>query len=126
MSHMSPTMSPKILTRPRYHLIHMHTFRTLTVVLALIITSLPASARPRVVAYVPNWVELTTFAGTIDYAKLTHINIAFENPTNDAGDLSFNKKDSLLIANAHAAGVKVLVSIGGGTASSNKTLMARH
>jgi len=24
----------------------------------------------RIVAYVPNWVDLNTFAGTIDYAKL--------------------------------------------------------
>jgi GH18 family chitinase len=89
--------------------------------------ALPAwAARPRVVAYVPNWVELTTFAGTIDYPKLTHINIAFENPTNDAGDLSFNKKNPILVDKAHAAGVKVLISIGGGSASTDKPLMARY
>ncbi len=85
-----------------------------------------AEAQARVVAYVPNWVELTTFAGTIDYAKLTHINLAFENPVNDAGDLSFNKKDQFLIDAAQAHQVKVLVSIGGGAASGNKTLQARY
>src|SRR5947209_18043607 len=88
--------------------------------------SVPCAARPRVVAYVPNWVELTTFAGTIDYPKLTHINIAFENPINDDGDLSLNKKDSILIEKARAAGVKVLVSIGGGSASTDAKLKARY
>jgi len=97
------------------------------VVLWFSVTAWAASAgERRVVAYVPNWVELTTFAGTIDYAKLTHINIAFENPTNDAGDLSFNKKDQFVIDAARAHKVKVLVSIGGGAAAENKTLQPRY
>ena len=83
-------------------------------------------AGQRVVAYVPNWVDLAAFADTIDYAKLTHINIAFENPTNDSGDLSFNRQDEKLIAKAQAAHVKVLVSIGGGSASGDKTLLKRY
>ena len=83
----------------------------------------PASAQPRVVAYVPNWIDLDTFTETIDYAKLTHINIAFENPKNEAGDMSFNRKDAGLIAKARAKGVKVLVSLGGG--SSDKTMIDR-
>ena len=28
-----------------------------------------------------------SFSETIDYGKITHINIAFENPTNEQGDL---------------------------------------
>jgi GH18 family chitinase len=92
----------------------------------LLYCSAPAWARPRVVAYVPNWVELTTFAGTIEYARLTHINIAFENPVSDEGDLSLNKKDSFVIDKARAAGVKVLVSIGGGSAATDKRLQARY
>jgi GH18 family chitinase len=79
-----------------------------------------------IVAYVPNWIALNSFAGTIDYAKLTHVNVAFENPSNDEGDLSFSHKDEALIAAAHAAGVKVLVSIGGGSASGDKILQARY
>ena len=63
---------------------------------------------------------------TIDFAKITHINIAFENPINDRGDLSFHKKNDVLIAKAHERNVKVLVSIGGGSASGNKTLKARY
>src|SRR5882757_3676291 len=94
--------------------------------LGLLLFCIAAFAKPMVVAYVPNWVDLQSFAETIDYAKITHINIAFENPTNDAGDLSFSRRDDFLIAKARANDVKVLVSIGGGSASGNKTLKARY
>ena len=83
-------------------------------------------AQNRVVAYVPNWIDLNSFADTIDYAKLTHINVAFENPVNESGEMSFNRKDDALIAKAHAGHVKVLVSIGGGSASGDKVLKARY
>jgi GH18 family chitinase len=82
-------------------------------------------ARPRVVAYVPNWINLEEFAKTIDYAKLTHLNLAFENPDDD-GRLSFHRRNPALIARARAAGVKVLVSIGGGSASGDEVLKARY
>ena len=85
-----------------------------------------ASARPHVVAYVPNWVDLNSFADKIDYAKVTHINIAFENPTNAEGNLSFNRKNEKLITMAHAHEVKILVSIGGGAAAENKALRNRY
>jgi chitinase len=92
----------------------------------LFLTATPLLAAEKIVAYVPNWVDLKSFAETIEYGKLTHINIAFENPINEQGELSFHKKNEILIARAHAAGVKVLVSIGGGAASGNKTLKARY
>jgi len=85
-----------------------------------------ATGRSKVVAYVPNWVNLTTFSQKIDYGKLTHINIAFENPVDDAGYLSFNTNDAVLVAKAHAEKVKILISIGGGAASTDKKLMARY
>jgi len=85
-----------------------------------------ATAQPKVVAYVPNWVDVNSFASQISYAKLTHINIAFENPTNAAGDLSFNPKNSALIGQARTNGVKVLISIGGGAASANDVLKRRY
>ena len=75
-------------------------------------------------AYVPNWVDVKKFADTIDYARITHLNIAFENPVNEDGDLSFSKKNERLIAKAQANKVKVLVSIGGGSASGDKALLA--
>lgn len=85
-----------------------------------------AEARPMVVAYVPNWVNLTTFSQRIDYGKLTHINLAFENPVDDDGNLSFNTNDVVLVDKAHAQKVRILISIGGGAASTNKKLMARY
>ena len=86
----------------------------------------PETPRKKVVAYVPNWVDLKKFSEEIPYAKLTHINIAFENPTNASGDLSFSDDDTVLIKKAHANNVKVLVSIGGGAASGDKALLARY
>ena len=96
------------------------------ITLMLLVGAADAFAAPRVVAYVPNWIDLKAFAPTIEYAKLTHINIAFENPTNDEGDLSFSKKNGVLIDAAHAAKVQVLISIGGGAASGDKVLLARY
>ena len=81
----------------------------------------------KIVAYVPNWLEdVPAFAKTILYSRLTHINIAFENPTNAAGDLSFSRANDALITAAHAHKVKVLISIGGGSASGDKKLLARY
>jgi chitinase len=88
--------------------------------------TLAAHAEKSVVAYVPNWIPLDTFSAQIDYAKLTHINVAFENPVNAAGSLSYHRKTAGLIAKAHAAGVKVLVSIGGGSASESRGMRARY
>jgi chitinase len=100
--------------------------RLALIALVLSLTTTPCLAREKVVAYVPNWVDLESFSATIDYANITHINIAFENPSNDLGDLSFHKKNDQLIAKAHANHVQVLVSIGGGAASGNKKLQARY
>ena len=85
-----------------------------------------AHAQERIVAYVPNWIDLPAFAETIDYAKVTHLNVAFENPTNDSGDLSFSRRNEALLVKAKAHGVPVLVSIGGGSASGDKVLKARY
>jgi GH18 family chitinase len=92
----------------------------------VLILSSKGYAQDKVVAYVPNWVDLRSFAGTIEYSKVTHINLAFENPANENGDLSFNRNDDVLIEKAHANNVKVLVSIGGGSASGDKKLQSRY
>ena len=94
--------------------------------LALFLSAQPAHARKKVVAYVPNWVNLEEFSKKIDYPKLTHINIAFENPVDDSGELSFNRRNLPLIQRAHAAKVKVLVSIGGGSASDDELMKLRY
>jgi len=99
---------------------------TALILFASLVTTNRLEARELVVAYVPNWVDLKVYAQKIDYSKLTHINIAFENPTNDQGDFSFHPGNTALLQAAHARKVKVLVSIGGGGASSNAALKARY
>jgi len=92
-------------------------FRYAALVLALWLSITGAAmAQTKVVAYVPNWIDINGFANNLDYSKVTHINIAFEN-ANSAGNLSFNSAENNLITKAHANNVKVLVSIGGGAAS---------
>jgi chitinase len=94
--------------------------------LALLWGTVCSWAQPKVVAYVPNWISLDSFSERIDYAKITHINIAFENPINADGILSFNRRNEILIAKAHTNHVKVLISIGGGAAAEDKTLCNRY
>lgn len=110
----------------------MFHFRFFFYVLALLALAVSATSawanppqRPRVVAYVPNWIDLPAFAATLDYAKVTHLNLAFENPVNDAGDLSFHEQDAALLAQAAAHGVPVLISIGGAL-SNDPPLPARY
>lgn len=95
-------------------------------ILTTIIRAEPVAERPKVVAYVPNWNDLATFAPGIDYAKVTHLNVAFENAVNDSGDMSWNPDNAVLVKLAKARGVKVLLSIGGGSASGDKALLARY
>ena len=100
--------------------------RFLFLLVPLMFLSAQAQAQKRIVAYVPNWIDLNSFSETIDYARLTHINIAFENPVNAEGDLSFSKKNQVLINKARTNGVKILISIGGDAASSDKKLLDRY
>ncbi|PQO45113.1 glycosyl hydrolase family 18 protein [Blastopirellula marina] len=98
-------------------------------ILSLVVVSLLAQtsiAQTLVVAYVPNWIDLKSYAREIDYDRLTHINIAFENPKSPLGEMSYRRDNDVLIAAAHKKGVKVLVSIGGGAASGNEPLKERY
>jgi chitinase len=68
----------------------------------------------RVVGYFPTW---TGSIDSIQYSKLTHINYAFVLPTTSGGltgvPMSGNTRLQGLVQRAHAAGVKVLISVGG-------------
>jgi len=75
-----------------------------------------AVAQKKVIAYIPNWIDLNSFSSTIQYSKLTHINIAFENPDAN-GYLTFNSGSNTIINAAHAQNIKVFVSLGGGSVS---------
>lgn len=112
---------------------YIYTFPVAFTALLLTLSTVPLPAqtnRPkpsaRVVAYVPNWNDLAKFTESIDYARLTHINVAFENPVNESGDLSYHRQNDLLIAKAHEKGLKILVSIGGGSAADDKVLKTRY
>jgi hypothetical protein len=74
----------------------------------------PSREQERVVAYLPNWIDLPAVAGKIDCAKVPLLNITFEDSSNDSSDLSFSGRNGALLASAKTHGVPVLVSIGGG------------
>lgn len=86
----------------------------------LILFCFTAHAQLKVVGYVSN-----TQSTTVDYSKITHLNIAFENP-DAAGNLSFNSINTTYIQQAHANSKKVLVSIAGGYVSEDATMKARY
>ncbi len=93
----------------------------LFLLLSLFLYACPkAHCQTMVVAYLPNWIDLTPYADSIDYANLSHINMAFENPINGSGEMSFDNLNAPIIARAHEHHVKVLVSIGGGSVSENR------
>jgi GH18 family chitinase len=82
----------------------------------------------RLVGYLPDYkgVAWAGYASSIDLVKMTHLNLAFGNPPKCNGtctassDMTFSLKGQsdadvdAVVAAAHAAGVKVLLSIGGG------------
>ncbi len=94
--------------------------------MALLMVSVQVSGPKLIVGYVPNWIDLDAFSNEIDFAKLTHINLAFENPIDGAGTMSANPQNARLIKRAREKGVRILISIGGGSAASDKVLQQRY
>jgi hypothetical protein len=78
-------------------------------------------AQRKVVGY----INTTNNPDQVDYTRITHLNIAFENP-DDAGNLSWSGNNATFVQRAHANNVKVLVSICGGGESNNATTRARY
>jgi chitinase len=92
-------------------------------VLASVAGGLPLPAQTRLLAYYPMWAKTQTppySAAQIPFRKVTHIAHAFLaiDPKAD-GSISIDPSllEPALISGAHAAGVKVLISIGGADAS---------
>jgi chitinase len=86
----------------------------------------PAS-KTRVVAYLPNYSgSYGDWAKKIDFKKMTHLNLAFALATGNNGwDMGASDQDvKALVTAAHAAGVKVLASLGGG--GGDQTVIARY
>lgn len=82
----------------------------------------PSCNGKRILAYYPDWQSYKQ--DKIPYSKLTHICHAFTEP-NTSGVLNGPTIETNLITNAHANGVKVLISVGGAAvpASTFSTLM---
>jgi len=83
----------------------------------LVAGALPAHAAPRLLSYYPwyaKWQTPAYTAAQIPYGEMTHILHAFIEPTAD-GKLKIPKGflEPALLKNAHMAGVRVSVSIGG-------------
>jgi hypothetical protein len=77
----------------------------------------------RVVAYLPTYRGLDAWASQLDYSRITHVDLAFANPTsgNDP-TLGAGTDDAVarIVDGAHAHGVRVLISIGGASGGSER------
>lgn len=95
--------------------------KTLTAIfLFLYSTNLMAQPVPfRIIGYVPNWIDVNSFAQNFDFKQVTHLNYAFQNPDATGTLNSSNTGLTTLVSKAHQNNVKVLVSIGGGSAASD-------
>jgi chitinase len=86
----------------------------------------PASTT-RVVAYLPNYSgSYSDWAASIDFTKMTHLNLAFATATSSNGwDMGASDQDvAAIVGAAHAAGTKVLASLGGG--GGDQTVIGRY
>jgi chitinase len=71
--------------------------------------------RFKVIGYLPNRTDLLVSAKQIDFAKITHLYIAFINP-DSLGNLTRTENLTEVAARAHSKNVKIMASIGGGGA----------
>ena len=89
-------------------------------ILLLLISILPSWAQFRVIGYLPNWGSFVTNANSIDYSKITHLNIAFLNP-DETGNLGPTIGLSTVVTKAHDNNVLILASLGGAGVPDNYT-----
>jgi chitinase len=82
---------------------------------ALYLSVLFLSAQFRVIGYLPVGGDLQAEIKQVDLKKITHLNLAFINPDSTGVFMQLAGLDSL-IAQAHINGVKVCMSMGGGSA----------
>jgi chitinase len=94
--------------------------------LLIAVSGIQSKAQFKIVGYIPNWTDLTTFSNTFDFIRATHLNIAFKNP-NASGDLpALSTSEAYLVSTAHYHGVKVLISLGGSSTGSSGTLQSTY
>lgn len=85
----------------------------------LIVPFISKGQQFKVVGYLTNWGNLASDASNVDYTKVTHINIAFINPTNSTGTLGPTSGLSSAVGTIHTNNAKVLISLGGANAFSS-------
>jgi hypothetical protein len=78
-------------------------------------------AQFKIVGYIPNWANLTTFSDSFDYPRVTHLNIAFMDPSTSGDPPALSADEIYLVNAAHNNGVQVLVSLCGGGSSDDVT-----
>jgi chitinase len=79
-----------------------------------------------VIGYVQDERDSASAVDDVDFSKITHLNIAFANPTDANGTILPTPHLGQFVERAHRSKVKVLISIGGGFASEDKTLRERY
>ena len=81
------------------------------------------AASSRVVGYLPNWTNRSL--ASFPYSKMTHVIYAFVDVTSTGGltgiAMDNDAKLDSVVQLAHAAGAKVLISVGGGGRASTPT-----
>lgn len=93
---------------------------------ALPIKSWPASCK-RLGAYYTEWSKFSYSSADIPWSKVTHLNHAFITPNTDGTlTLPAGFVEAGMVTAAHAAGSKVLVSVGGGLGSANFSTVASN
>lgn len=70
----------------------------------------------RIVGYITSWKDVPAFTQSFDFKQVTHLNWAFLNPDASGNLVGVNNGLTQLVAKAHENNVKVLISIGGGSA----------
>jgi chitinase len=89
-------------------------FMILIFTLAFLFLTVPALAQPRVVAYYPGWMRSRLPANKVLFQHLTHINHAFAWPLANGSITGYSEiNHPELIAEAHKAGRKILIALGG-------------
>lgn len=80
----------------------------------------------RIVGYLIAGGDIDSKLEQIALTKVTHLNLAFENPINDEGDLSFHQNNAKVIAHCKRIGIPVLISLCGGSASEKESMRLRY
>lgn len=97
-------------------------------VLGLALSHSASASTPKVVGYFPDWAASSYSTAKLDFRKITHVAWSFAIPDTD-GNLHSTVGSDLrrldtLVQSAHAQGVKVVVSLGGGGSSGGFTVLA--